>query len=116
MLADTPLIKNLENPDYVKIILDGNETLEKRFAEIDAKLVREQLRKTQAECDRVPSKIRKIIRKPGRSEEHTSELQSHSFISYAVFCLKKKKTKKKTTKNTKTNRQNIIVYTKSTDP
>ena len=26
----------------------------------------------------------------GRSEEHTSELQSHSFISYAVFCLKKK--------------------------
>src|ERR1051326_9307241 len=27
-----------------------------------------------------------------RSEEHTSELQSHSFISYAVFCLKKKQT------------------------
>ena len=26
-----------------------------------------------------------------RSEEHTSELQSHSIISYAVFCLKKKK-------------------------
>ena len=28
----------------------------------------------------------------GRSEEHTSELQSQSTISYAVFCLKKKKT------------------------
>src|SRR5210317_1579432 len=27
----------------------------------------------------------------GRSEERTSELQSHSEISYAVFCLKKKK-------------------------
>src|SRR5881394_4123699 len=27
----------------------------------------------------------------GRSEEHTSELQSHHPISYAVFCLKKKK-------------------------
>src|ERR1051326_1965510 len=26
--------------------------------------------------------------KEARSEEHTSELQSHSFISYAVFCLK----------------------------
>ena len=26
-----------------------------------------------------------------RSEEHTSELQSRSRISYAVFCLKKKK-------------------------
>src|SRR3546814_9184891 len=28
---------------------------------------------------------------PGRSEEHTSELQSLMRISYAVFCLKKKK-------------------------
>src|SRR3546814_7710866 len=30
----------------------------------------------------------------GRSEEHTSELQSLMRISYAVFCLKKKKHKK----------------------
>src|SRR3546814_2123009 len=30
----------------------------------------------------------------GRSEEHTSELQSLTRISYAVFCLKKKKKKK----------------------
>src|SRR3546814_10075260 len=29
----------------------------------------------------------------GRSEEHTSELQSLMRISYAVFCLKKKKTR-----------------------
>src|SRR3546814_1088268 len=31
-----------------------------------------------------------------RSEEHTSELQSLMRISYAVFCLKKKKVKNKT--------------------
>src|SRR3546814_5452235 len=30
-------------------------------------------------------------RRHGRSEEHTSELQSLMRISYAVFCLKKKK-------------------------
>src|SRR3546814_1581163 len=30
---------------------------------------------------------------PGRSEEHTSELQSLMRISYAVFCLKKKQKK-----------------------
>ena len=36
-----------------------------------------------------------------RSEEHTSELQSHHDISYAVFCLKKKKKKKKKKKNNK---------------
>src|SRR3546814_1692943 len=32
---------------------------------------------------------------PGRSEEHTSELQSLMRISYAVFCLKKKKIQNK---------------------
>ena len=31
-----------------------------------------------------------LLKYKKRSEEHTSELQSHSFISYAVFCLKKK--------------------------
>src|SRR3546814_4077253 len=36
----------------------------------------------------------------GRSEEHTSELQSLMRISYAVFCLKKKKTT-----NTKTQKK-----------
>src|SRR3546814_4950404 len=35
-----------------------------------------------------------------RSEEHTSELQSLIRISYAVFCLKKKRTYKKQMKNT----------------
>src|SRR3546814_6440995 len=35
-----------------------------------------------------------------RSEEHTSELQSLMRISYAVFCLKKKKTTNSTSKHT----------------
>src|SRR3546814_5440014 len=34
-----------------------------------------------------------------RSEEHTSELQSLMRISYAVFCLKKNKTRKPNTNN-----------------
>src|SRR5210317_528519 len=50
-----------------------------------------------------------------RSEEHTSELQSHSEISYAVFCLKKKK-KKPHTRSTniwlKRGKHNIHIYYK----
>src|SRR3546814_7523740 len=34
-----------------------------------------------------------LVKLVERSEEHTSELQSLMRISYAVFCLKKKKTK-----------------------
>src|SRR3546814_7568239 len=42
-----------------------------------------------------------------RSEEHTSELQSLMRISYAVFCLKKKKSKR-------TNQNNNIQKSKKT--
>src|SRR3546814_18692138 len=43
-----------------------------------------------------------VASKTCRSEEHTSELQSLMRISYAVFCLKKKKNKQKRTKNKNT--------------
>src|SRR3546814_9265862 len=54
----------------------------------------------------------------GRSEEHTSELQSLMRISYAVFCLKKKRHKYQTPPwpktlphtNTQTNNQNNYHY------
>src|SRR3546814_1134449 len=41
------------------------------------------------ECARFPSQ--RVRSRRERSEEHTSELQSLMRISYAVFCLKKKK-------------------------
>src|SRR3546814_8460895 len=61
-------------------------------------------------------RVRRLPLHPGlralrtRSEEHTSELQSLMRISYAVFCLKKKKkilTTKLTTKKTTTDRQTL---------
>src|SRR3546814_2059463 len=43
--------------------------------------------------------FRRCIGVEARSEEHTSELQSLMRISYAVFCLKKKKTRHTTEDN-----------------
>src|SRR3546814_8076234 len=40
-----------------------------------------------------PLEVLSRLRLKGRSEEHTSELQSLMRISYAVFCLKKKQKK-----------------------
>src|SRR3546814_4718588 len=55
------------------------------------------------ECDAGPGGTGFACRASYRSEEHTSELQSLMRISYAVFCLKKKKQKQAikeyTTKN-----------------
>src|SRR3546814_1048440 len=47
----------------------------------------------------VPPTVRPSSSNVGRSEEHTSELQSLMRISYAVFCLKKKNTKQPTSSN-----------------
>src|SRR3546814_5381883 len=49
-----------------------------------------QARVTAGACDRSQSSI-PANTSAWRSEEHTSELQSLMRISYAVFCLKKKK-------------------------
>src|SRR3546814_6058834 len=46
--------------------------------------------------------LRRVPWRQGRSEEHTSELQSLMRISYAVFCLKNNKTDKS---------KNMIIYT-----
>src|SRR3546814_8052456 len=66
------------------------------------KVVRAEALRLAASCDQpltkpdspAPGTARNTRRprRSGRSEEHTSELQSLMRISYAVFCLKKKKT------------------------
>src|SRR3546814_7496162 len=54
-----------------------------------------QVRKQAAGLDAVNAR-RERRKRARRSEEHTSELQSLMRISYAVFCLTKKKTMKQT--------------------
>src|SRR3546814_7265925 len=50
-------------------------------------------RTPDARADRRDKDLAALARAGFRSEEHTSELQSLMRISYAVFCLKKKKNK-----------------------
>jgi len=61
MLADIPLIKNMENTDYMKILLNGNKTLEERFSEIDSKNVRKEMQKNCNENKKMPKKLEKLI-------------------------------------------------------
>ena len=63
MLADTPLVKNLSNPEYVKIILNGHNTLEQRFAEIDEMLVRQEMYKSESHQG-ISARMKKVLRKP----------------------------------------------------
>ena len=64
MIADTPLVRNLENPHYLKVLLKGPATLEERFAQIDIETVRQELRAAQSCPERVPPPIRQLIAIP----------------------------------------------------
>ena len=64
MIANTPLVRNLLNPEYMRILLNGKATLQERFAEIDIAEVRQELGKLNKSWEKVPQKIKKIIRMP----------------------------------------------------
>src|SRR3546814_9349580 len=59
---------------------------------------------------------RKRSGRSGRSEEHTSELQSLMRISYAVFCLKKKNKLNKIMSNIRLNVSNTLYQINKTYP
>ena len=61
MLAETPLVKNLENPEYVRLLLKGKATLEEVFAEIEIATVREEFRKAHQNPEKIPKKLKRLI-------------------------------------------------------
>jgi len=64
MLTDTPLVKNLDNPEYFKIILDGCGNLEERFERIDSCLVAEKLKTEQRKQQLISSEMKKVVKLP----------------------------------------------------
>jgi len=64
MLADTPLVRNLSNPDYVRILLKGKETLAERFAEIDIQLVRKEDKENEMRWRKYLKRMSKLFKIP----------------------------------------------------
>jgi hypothetical protein len=65
ILTDTPLVANLNNPEYFKLLLNGKSSLEERFAQIDIKIVREKLQQEKTDNAAMLPKVKRIIKKPG---------------------------------------------------
>jgi len=64
ILADTLLVRNLNKPNYLSIILNGNQTLEGRFAEIDIQQVRDTLNKKNNLELKYPRGMNKVFKLP----------------------------------------------------
>lgn len=64
ILSDTPLVKNLDNEEYLNIILDGCSTLEERFEKIDSNMVVKEMKKAKKKSETLHPELKKIIRQP----------------------------------------------------
>jgi hypothetical protein len=62
MLANTPLVKNLNITEYVEMILNGKANLAERFAEIDVASVRTELRREDDAARKYPKGMAKIFK------------------------------------------------------
>jgi len=69
MLAETPLVKNLQNPDYMKILLMEKTSLAEVFAEIEIDTLREEFRKATLSPDKISPKIKRLIAMPDYPEK-----------------------------------------------
>src|SRR3546814_3113271 len=89
-VAQVGAVRN-DRPDFVEQVVDRSLCANGgRFHHIAGPEL-DCVRAMQSDVERAPDIALRGRRKACRSEEHTSELQSLMRISYAVFCLKKKK-------------------------
>ena len=79
ILADTPLVRNLEKEEYQKIILNGRTSLaEKRFSQIDDKIARDQLKQAEKNRERILPEVKKIIKQTDLPQKISALFFSHS--------------------------------------
>jgi len=62
MLAQTPLVKSLNNPQYMDIILNGKATLAERFADIDIVQVRKLFAEEQKVTQKYPKRMAEVFK------------------------------------------------------
>lgn len=65
MLADTPLVRNLQNEHYMKALLNGAPDLPTRFAQVESVVVRNKLREDKHNPEQIPAPLKKLLRMPG---------------------------------------------------
>ena len=69
ILAETPLVRNLENPAYMRILLDGKASLADVFAEVDIDTFRDAFREAQDAPEKIPAKLKPFIAMPDFPEK-----------------------------------------------
>ncbi len=69
ILAETPLVQNLQNPHYMTILLNGKGSIEEVFAQIEIDTLRKAFREAQNDPEQIPDKLKPIIAMPDFPEK-----------------------------------------------
>ncbi len=64
MLANTPLVKNLQNAEYMKLLLHGKSTLEDLFADIESTDIRHEMKTSRKHVEKIPARLKKLTNQP----------------------------------------------------
>ena len=62
VLANTPLVQNLKNEEYLEIILNGCSCLGERFSQIDARQAQQEMANSAQNEDKILPAIKKMIK------------------------------------------------------
>lgn len=64
MLSATPLVKNLDNPEYYKLLLNGCLSLAERFSQIEVTTIQNMFSKEAGSAQRINPRIKKLVKDP----------------------------------------------------
>ena len=78
MLPGTVLVKNLEDKEYLELLLNGTSGLEERFSQIDSRLFLSEFSKMKSNNKKIPAAARKLIR-----EDHSLDKIEKMFLATA---------------------------------
>lgn len=76
ILAETPLVQNLQNPHYLTILLNGKSSLEEVFADIEIADLRRAFREAQDDSERIPAMLKPLIAMPDFPEKLGNLIES----------------------------------------
>lgn len=69
ILADMPIVANLRDPAYFSMLLNGAQSLEERFSQIDVQIVREETQRNERENRVVSLQVKRIIKRKNLLDE-----------------------------------------------
>jgi hypothetical protein len=77
MPEQLPLVENLKNPDYIKLIFGEEKNIAEKFSEIDVKIIR-KMEKNHHPNKKIHAsrKIKKMLRSPDFKKQLLSAFQT----------------------------------------